>query len=234
MENKNEIAVSNKTETFELAQRQAKVYSSSDMVPKAFQGADKLGNCMIALEMADRIKMSPFMVMQNVDIIHGKPGWSSQFLIASFNASGKFSPIEYEEDEKEGGRTRAKARSAETGEYVYGSWVSMDMAKAEGWSTKTGSKWKTMPEHMRRFRSAAFFIRTTCPEISMGMHTQDEIRDTDGMRNITPSENPMKKVSSQPKAKKKTAVKKAAKTEPTEDKQPETAQTTQDDVFADL
>jgi hypothetical protein len=231
MENKNELAISRKTEAFELAQREAKVYSSSDMVPKAFQGADKLGNCMIALEMADRIKMSPFMVMQNVDIIHGKPGWSSQFLIASFNASGKFSPIEYEEDDKEGGRTRAKARSAETGDYVYGSWVSMDMAKAEGWSTKSGSKWKTMPEHMRRFRSAAFFIRTTSPEISMGMHTQDEIRDTGGMRNITPNENPMNKVVVEEKPKKKPAVKKAQKTEV---KTPENNEANDTDVFADL
>jgi hypothetical protein len=174
------------TESFELAQRQAKMLCASDMVPKAFQGQEKIGNCVIALEMAGRIGMSPFMVMQNVDVIHGKPGWSSKFLIACFNACGKFSPIEYEEDGENGGRTRAKAKSLETGEYVFGPWVSMDMAKAEGWSTKAGSKWKTIPELMLRYRAAAFFIRTTAPEVSMGLHTQEEIRDTNGMRNATP------------------------------------------------
>ncbi|MGK3945742.1 hypothetical protein ABK046_46285, partial [Streptomyces caeruleatus] len=52
------------------------------------------------------------------------------------------------------------------------------MAKAEGWSTKSGSKWKTMPELMLMYRAAAFLIRAYAPEISMGLRTDDEIIDT--------------------------------------------------------
>ena len=53
----------------------------------------------------------------------------------------------------------------------------MDMAKAEGWVDKSGSKWKTMPELMMRYRAAAFFGRLYAPEITMGMHSVEEIVD---------------------------------------------------------
>ena len=65
----------------------------------------------------------------------------------------------------------------------------MNMAKAEGWSTKSGSKWITMPGLMLRYRAAAFMIRVTAPEISLGLPTSEEIHDTDGFeksRNVTP------------------------------------------------
>lgn len=53
----------------------------------------------------------------------------------------------------------------------------MEMAKAEGWLDKAGSKWKTMPELMMRYRAAAFFGRLYAPEITMGMHTTEEVID---------------------------------------------------------
>jgi hypothetical protein len=55
--------------------------------------------------------------------------------------------------------------------------VTMKMAKAEGWVDKNGSKWKTMPELMIRYRAAAFFGRLYTPEIMMGMQTKEEILD---------------------------------------------------------
>jgi hypothetical protein len=53
----------------------------------------------------------------------------------------------------------------------------MEMAKAEGWIDKTGSKWKTMPELMLKYRAAAFFGRLYAPEIMMGLYSADEIVD---------------------------------------------------------
>jgi hypothetical protein len=47
----------------------------------------------------------------------------------------------------------------------------------EGWYSKAGSKWKTMPELMLRYRAAAFFGRLYAPEILMGMKTVEEIED---------------------------------------------------------
>lgn len=171
---------------FEHIQRVAAVFSKSELVPKKYQG--NAANCIIALEIANRIGASPLMVMQNLDVIMGKPSWSSKFLIASVNACGKFSPLRYEEDEQEGGRTRAWAYDKGTKEKLYGAWVSMNMAKSEGWIDKSGSKWKTMPELMRRYRAASFFTNQFAPEVSMGLQTSDEVQDVEIIES-----NPLKK-----------------------------------------
>lgn len=160
---------------FEHSQRVSTMLSKSALVPKDYQ--NNVANCMIALEMANRIGASPLMVMQNLYIVHGRPAWSSQFLIATLNASKKFSPLRYEESEKDGGSTRAYATDINSNETLYGAWVSMEMAQAEGWINKNGSKWKTMPELMRRYRAAAFFTRQFAPEVSMGIMTYEEAHD---------------------------------------------------------
>lgn len=165
-------------EGFELMQRQAKLLASSTLVPKEYQG--NLSNCVIALNMANRMGADPLMVMQNLYIVHGKPGWSSQFLISTFNASGRFSAIRYEWVGKEGTDSwgcRAWAIEKATGERLEGSIVTIEIAKKEGWYSKNGSKWQTMPGQMLMYRSASWFIRAYAPEIAMGMHTEDEIID---------------------------------------------------------
>lgn len=164
---------------FALIQRKAGALANSELVPTAYQG--NLPNCMIALELAERTKSSPFMVMQNVHIIKGRPSWSSSFIIAAINSSGRFSPLRYHlEGEGMERSCVAWAKDLEDGERLEGPPVTMEMAKAEGWLGKTGSKWKTMPELMLRYRAAAFFGRLYCPETLMGMHTQDELQDITG------------------------------------------------------
>lgn len=163
---------------FEDAQRMAKALSSSDLVPKQYSG--NLPNCILALEMSQRLGMNPLMVMQNMYIVHGKPAWSSQFMIACINGSGHFSPLRYELSGKENSDERkciAWAYDKATGERLESPAVSIGMAKKEGWYDKNGSKWQTMPELMLRYRTATFFARTYCPELTMGMQTTDEIHD---------------------------------------------------------
>jgi hypothetical protein len=159
---------------WELAQRVAKAFSASNLVPQNFQG--NLPNCLIALEMANRMGASPLMVMQSLYVVHGTPSWSSKFLIACFNQCGRFSSLRYEWNADKTA-CRAWATEKATGERIEGPQVSMQMAKDEGWSGKNGSKWKTMPELMLMYRSAAFLIRTYAPEISMGLRTDDELHD---------------------------------------------------------
>jgi len=81
-------------ESFELMQRISKAFSSSDLVPQQYRG--NLANCMIALDMAQRIGANPLMTMQNLYVVHGTPGWSSKFLIATVNACGRFTSLRYE------------------------------------------------------------------------------------------------------------------------------------------
>lgn len=163
----------NNTEKFELVQRQAKALSLSTMIPKDYQ--NNIPNTLVALEMAQRIGASPLMVMQNLHIIHGRPSWSSTFVIAALNACGRFSAMRFEMDGAD--KCRAVATERETNHVLEGPWVTMQMAKEEGWLSKAGSKWKTMPELMMRYRAAAFFGRLYAPEIMMGMHTEFEVQD---------------------------------------------------------
>lgn len=168
---------------FEQAQRMAQALAASTIVPVPYQKAktpEAVANCIIALEMANRIGMSPLLVMQNLYVVYGNVGWSSKFLIAALNTCGRFSPLRYEH-ENEGDlvkwRCRAWAIDKTTNTPLHGAWVSMQMAKDEGWYSKSGSKWKTMPELMLQYRAAAFFQRTYAPEISMGMQTVEELND---------------------------------------------------------
>lgn len=165
----------NSNSSWELAQRIGKAFSASTIVPAAYQG--NLPNCIVALEMANRMGASPLMVMQNLYIVHGSPAWSAKFLVACFNQCGRFSSLRYEWS-ADRSACRAWAIEKATGERLEGPLVSVQMAKEEGWSTKGGSKWKTMPELMLMYRAAAFLIRTYAPEISMGLRTDDEIIDT--------------------------------------------------------
>lgn len=169
--------------SFELAQRAAALLAKSSLVPKEYQ--NNLPNCVIALNMASRMGADPLMVMQNLYIVHGRPGWSSQFLISTFNTSGRFSALRYEwvgEEGKDSWGCRAWAIEKATEEKLVGSTITIELAKKEGWYQKNGSKWQTMPQQMLMYRAAAWFIRAYAPELAMGMHTEEEIID------ITPDE----------------------------------------------
>ncbi|MFD1558311.1 hypothetical protein ACFSHT_22220 [Paraburkholderia silviterrae] len=97
---------------FALAQRIATAFASSDAVPAQFRaynlkrGANNveewvenpaaIGNCLVAIEVAQAVGMSVTAVMQNADIIEGKLRWSGKFVIAAINASRRFTPLRFD------------------------------------------------------------------------------------------------------------------------------------------
>lgn len=183
----------------------ARMLSNSTIVPEQYRGPDHLGDCVIALEIANRIGASVLAVMQNLDIIYGRPSWRAQFLISCLNASRRFSPLRYRisppgpEEEitysynRWEGKNKVRAEGKvkirnqtcvawaydkATGEVLESPEVSIRMAVEEGWYMKDGSKWKTMSQLMLSYRSAAFFTRVYSPELTMGIQTADEAVDT--------------------------------------------------------
>jgi hypothetical protein len=72
---------------------------------------------------------------------------------------------------------------------IKGPKVSIEIAVKEGWYTKTGSKWQTMPELMLHYRSGAFFGRLYAPELLMGIPTQEEREDTRTPQMLQPNED---------------------------------------------
>lgn len=168
---------------FEALQRAAMAFANSTMAPRAYRG--NIGDCIIAVDMALRLSVNPLTVMQNMFVINGRPSWSAQFLIATFNACGRFEPICYEfegEQGKDSRGCRAVAKELATGRELVGPLVNIKMAREEGWLGRDGSKWKTMPELMLRYRAAAFLIRTFAPEIALCLYTQEEMEDMEPVK----------------------------------------------------
>jgi hypothetical protein len=169
---------------FDAAQRMAKALCSSTLVPREYQGQQGLANSLIALEIASRMRLSPLVVMQNMTPIHGRPTWSSKFLIATVNASGRFSPLRFVFDNKEQPtRCHAVATDKATGEVLEGETITLELARKEGWWSRKDrqgnetSKWQTMTGQMLRYRAAAWWANVYCPEIALGLMTQEEALD---------------------------------------------------------
>ena len=178
---------------FVLLQRGAMLLASSTLVPDTYR--NNLPNCVIALNMAQRMNADPLMVMQNLYVVHGRPGWSAQFLIACFNQCGRFSPIRYEwkgERDKDDWGCRAWAIEKATGQRVESPWVTLGMVKAEGWWDRKDSKgnlstkWRSLTELMFHYRSATFLVRTVAPELAMGLLTEDELLDVIETKAVRP------------------------------------------------
>lgn len=162
-------------EQFQMAIQAAEMLASSSMVPATYQ--NNPGSCFIALNTALRLRMDPLMIMQNLHVVQGRPSWSGQFAIALVNICPKFELTWFEfrngEDFQAGVRMCAQLK---TGQHVYGTWITPEMVKAEGW----GKKWQTMPEQMYKYRAAAFFARTNCPEALLGLSVEGEAEDIAG------------------------------------------------------
>lgn len=159
----------------------ANLYASSSMVPDNYKG--KPENCFVAIELASRMDVSPVLVMQNLYIVQGKPSWAGQACKALIDGSRKFANSEYIMTGSLADGTRGcylQAVNTRTGKLIKGTEITLKMALDEGWSTKNGSKWKTMPEQMLKYRAAAFFARTECPEVLMGFQTAEEVTDVHG------------------------------------------------------
>ena len=186
-ENKHEVAIVPQGTTelnmfgsitaFEAGQRMAKVFATSTLVPESYH--NNIGNCMIALNLAQRMKSDPLMVMQNLVIVHNKPTFEAKFAIACFNATKKYSPIRYKEIGEKGKDSYgmyAYAFDLKDGTVLGGPEITSKLAKGEGWYQRN-KKWETMPELMLRYRAASWFIRTTDPGVMMGFQTSDEVED---------------------------------------------------------
>lgn len=186
---------------FATMQRVCTMFASSELVPKMYRISpdnpkDKaIANCMIAIETASRIGASPLMVMQNMYIVHGQPAWSAKFLTATVNGCGRYYSIKYKLEKlgiiKNGDQSvenwQCIAYTSEKGseEILESIPVTIEMAIAEGWYNRNGSKWKTMPKLMLQYRSVTFWTRAYAPELSMGIRSEDEVEDIIPYEDVT-------------------------------------------------
>ena len=184
-----ESSIYQTTESFEFAQRQAKSLCQSQLVPTQYQGQNGLSNCLVALEMSKRMNLSPLTVMQNLNVIHGKPTWSSQFITSNILGCGRFKNFDYVVTGKDDTLSvQCQAIRLEDNKLVKGTAVSMKMAQQEGWTAKN-KKYQSMPELMLRNRAATFFGRQYIPDLLLGVQTSEEVLDIEPI-NVTDTVEP--------------------------------------------
>lgn len=157
---------------FAAAMRIGKVFAASSLVPSTYAG--KPGDCAIAVDMAQRMGVSPLMVMQQLYVVKGKPSWSGQACLSFIRQ--RYQDVRIVYTGERGTDTRGCYISAMDGECkLVGTEITIAMAKAEGWMSN--SKWKSMPEQMLAYRAGAFFARVHCPDVLMGCMVEGEADD---------------------------------------------------------
>ena len=179
---KNELIISNtqakKTVIGSLheAYAIATTLCKAEMIPDAYKG--KPADCMIAIDMANRMGVSPLMVMQSLYVVKGKPSWSGQACMSFIQANPAFTdvrPVYVESKETHDKGCYISAKRTSDGSEVKGVCVTLKMARAEGWTKN--SKWLNMPDLMLAYRASAFFARVYCPSVLMGVSVEGEIED---------------------------------------------------------
>jgi len=164
----------------------AKQLASSDIVPQNYQ--NKPSNCLIALETANRMGLSPMFVMEQMSIVRGKRTWSGQACSSLVNNYPRFKDVELVYIGKEGTPEWGAYVSAvrkDNGKQVKGTTVTMKMAEMEGWTSNT--KWKSMPMQMLAYRAYAFFARVYCADALNGFMVEGEPEDAYGEHKEAPS-----------------------------------------------
>lgn len=183
-EEKHELSPFTDADSFKKIFDIGKMFASSQLVPQTYQG--KPMDCTIAVDMANRMGVSPMMVMQNLYVVKGKPTWSGQACMSMIRGSKEFKnvrPVYTGERNTDSWGCYIQAAYRETGEIVRGTEVTISMAKQEGWYSKKDrngnelSKWQSIPEQMLAYRAAAFFARVYIPNSLMGVYVEGEPED---------------------------------------------------------
>ena len=130
---------------------------------------------MVVLMMAQQLEVNPLLCFQNMNVIHGRPSFSSAFAIGLANKRGPFKgPLRWTTDTSKGLKVTCHAVIESTDEAIEIS-ADMEMAQRAGWTKN--KIYQSIPEQMLRYRSATMLIRLYCPEVLCGLHSVDEIID---------------------------------------------------------
>lgn len=160
---------------FEKAAKMASFLSKATFIPRQFQ--NKPSDCLIALQMAASLRVTPFEVMKGLYVIDGKPSFTAQFALALVNRFGPFdSPIKCRSTGS-GDELCVTAYAKFVGsEEEFAATATMKGAHAAGWTKNRN--YEAIPEQMLFYKAALMLIRRYCPHILMGMLTEDEVKST--------------------------------------------------------
>lgn len=183
-QNPNAVTMWNDAKLYNQSLAMAQTLSKSEIIPQSYKG--KPADCLIAIDIANRLGLSPAIVMQNSQCVRGNFTWKGSACKAMIDGCGRYQKTRYVYVGEEGKDSYGCYLEAidNDGDIIKGVPVTIAMAKKEGWYNKDGSKWQTMSDLMLKYRAAAFFMRTECASIAMGFLTKEEVEDVYGTQKI--------------------------------------------------
>lgn len=183
-QNPNAVTMWNDAKLYNQSLAMAQTLSKSEIIPQSYKG--KPADCLIAIDIANRLGLSPAIVMQNSQCVRGNFTWKGSACKAMIDGCGRYQKTRYVYVGEEGKDSYGCYLEAidNDGEIIKGVPVTIAMAKKEGWYNKDGSKWQSMCDLMLKYRAAAFFMRTECASIAMGFLTKEEVEDVYGKQTI--------------------------------------------------
>lgn len=183
-QNPNAVTMWNDAKLYNQSLAMAQTLSKSEIIPQSYKG--KPADCLIAIDIANRLGLSPAIVMQNSQCVRGNFTWKGSACKAMIDGCGRYQKTRYVYVGEEGKDSYGCYLEAidNDGDIIKGVPVTIAMAKKEGWYNKDGSKWQSMSDLMLKYRAAAFFMRTECASIAMGFLTKEEVEDIYGKQTI--------------------------------------------------
>jgi hypothetical protein len=159
---------------FAQVSRIATAFAASDLVPDRFK--NKHANCFIAIQLGMRLGIDPLMALQNLYVVNGNPGISTQMMISLANRCGVFKgPVEFEElGSGDSLAVCASATLSASGKLVKKT-VTLAQAKEAGWTKNP--IWRSQTSQMLSYRAASQLIRLYAPEAILGMTSVEEWED---------------------------------------------------------
>lgn len=176
------VTMWNDLNMFETTQRMAKLLAVSQIAPQNYR--NNVADCVVAIDMANRMGLSPIVVMQNSQIVHGNFSWKGTACKSMIDNCGRYIKTRYVEVGEKGKDSYGVYLEAidKDGDVIKGVPVTIKMAKDEGWWQRN-PKWQSMTDLMLRYRASAFFMRTECASLAMGFLTSEENEDIANSKN---------------------------------------------------
>ena len=151
------------------------------IVRSKFYGFQTKDQVIAVMLVAQAENKHPATVMQEYDIIQGRPALKSQAILARFQQAG--GKVQWQEI---GAKRCIGTFTHESGGSITVEWT-IEMAKEAG-IYKVGSAWTKFPEDMLRARVISRAVRSIYPACILGQYSSEEVLDFEPRkeRDITP------------------------------------------------
>jgi len=151
------------------------------IVRSKFYGFQTKDQVIAVMLVAQAENKHPATVMQEYDIIQGRPALKSQAILARFQQAG--GKVQWQEV---GPKRCIGTFTHESGGSITVEWT-IEMAKEAG-IYKVGSAWTKFPEDMLRARVISRAVRSIYPACILGQYSSEEVQDFEPRkeRDITP------------------------------------------------